>query len=342
MTNDPGALVAAVFRQYASEYRPRQIHELLETGGFSGARLWKVSTDAGLLCLRRWPTGQPDEQRLKFIHAVLKHVERNGFKHLPVPFSDQENNSFVVLRGAYWELTRWLPGVASYQVQPQREKLVHAFEALAHFHRASATFPDCPAEPKVSPGIQQRGNQLRELQAGGLEKIASSLQRAEDPVRRRGIRLLELFRSVSPDVAMRLAAAQQRPVRLQPCIRDIWHDHVLFTGVYVSGLIDFGAMRIDTVAGDVSRLLGSLAGDRPPERITAIEAYESLAPLNEHERALVEVFDQSSVLLSGMKWLQWICEEGKRFTEFQRVLTRLDEIINRLETANRTGGQISR
>lgn len=52
--------------------------------------------------------------------------------------------------------------------------------------------------------------------------------------------------------------------RLQPCIRDIWHDHVLFDGDRVTGLIDFGAMQIDTPATDIARLVGSLQSYSPP------------------------------------------------------------------------------
>ena len=323
--------LAAVFQRYAPEYQPRQIHELCETGGFSGARLWRVDAGAGPLCLRRWPAGQPDAGRLQFIHAVLKHVQQNGFERVPVPLPDRRNDSLVVVDGACWELTRWLPGIANYQAEPHQQKLINAFETLARFHQAAATFPESPARRGASPKIQQRGNQLRELQSGGVETIADALRTADHALKRRGARLVDLFRYAAPTVSLSREAAKLREVRLQPCICDIWHDHVLFTGVHVTGLIDFGAMHIDTVACDIARLLGSLAGDQLPERTIAIEAYSALARMSDDERTLVEVFDQSSVLLSGMNWLQWLCVDEKRFTNPERVLTRMDGIIQRLE-----------
>lgn len=43
------------------------------------------------------------------------------------------------------------------------------------------------------------------------------------------------------------------------------------------------------------------------------------------------VFDASTVLLSGMNWLQWIYVEDRRFSQRAAVLSRLDVTIDRLE-----------
>ena len=257
---------------------------------------------------------------------------------MPVPLRTQRNETLVVAAGACWELTRWLPGTASYHAEPQPQKLVHAFEALARFHRAAATFPRSPASRGPSPKIRQRGRQVRELQSGALATIASALHTADGAVQQRGARVVDLFQWAAPAVAILLEAESHREVHLQPCICDVWHDHMLFTGAQVTGLVDFGAMRIDTTACDIARLLGSLVGDDRAARAMALEAYSALVPLPDDARSLVEVFDQSSVLLAGMNWLQWICVDGKRFSQPQRVLVRLDAIIERLENQIRNRG----
>jgi homoserine kinase type II len=117
---------------------------------------------------------------------------------------------------------------------------------------------------------------------------------------------------------------------LQPCIRDIWSDHVLFEGHRVSGIIDFGSMRVDNVAGDVARLLGSLAGDDLAAWQRGLEAYEAVRPLTDDESALVTVFDESTMLLAGFNWLDWIIAE-RQFENPSEVVHRLTMIINRLE-----------
>ncbi len=124
--------------------------------------------------------------------------------------------------------------------------------------------------------------------------------------------------------------AQRSNLRLQPCIRDIWHDHVFFEGDEVSGLVDFGALQTDSVAADIARLFGSMVGDDPLGWKTAIQAFESIQPLPEAERSLVTVFDRSTVLLSGMNWLWWICVEQREFEGHETILARLDVTIQRL------------
>ncbi len=77
-------------------------------------------------------------------------------------------------------------------------------------------------------------------------------------------------------LASRAGAAELLAAPLQPCIRDVWHDHVLFVGDDVSGLVDFGAMQPDSVAADIARLLGSLAGDDRQAWTIGLAAYESV------------------------------------------------------------------
>ena len=67
---------------------------------------------------------------------------------------------------------------------------------------------------------------------------------------------------------------------LQPCLRDARPEHFLFEGDRVSGLVNFGAMGVDCVAGDLARLIGEWLDGDPTARAEALAAYERIRPLD--------------------------------------------------------------
>jgi homoserine kinase type II len=105
----------------------------------------------------------------------------------------------------------------------------------------------------------------------------------------------------------------------------------LFTGDRVTGLVDFGAMRVESVAGDVARLLGSLAGDNHSLWSIGLEAYASVRPLSDAEQSLVSAFDQSGVVLAALNWIEWLYRQRREFPDAAAVSRRLDEVLPRLQ-----------
>ena len=88
------------------------------------------------------------------------------------------------------------------------------------------------------------------------------------------------FQRSAKSMTVELRTAQRLRVPVQPCLRDVWHDHVLFINDAVSGIVDPAAARTDTVAADISRLVGSLVGDDPHGWTVALEAYQSVRSLS--------------------------------------------------------------
>jgi Ser/Thr protein kinase RdoA (MazF antagonist) len=323
--------IERVIRLYPDECQPRSIEPLAETGGFSGARLWRLHCPRGTLCLRRWPPGHPDQQRLEFIQAVLWHVDQEGFQAIPLPVETQHHHGYVLYAGHLWELTSWLPGAADYRERPNRAKLENALAALARFHLAAATFPLPDTGPAISPGILDRRARLKGLLAGRIEPLRAATSNGAWPeLAARGRELVKLFSIMAPGVQTLLDAAVELCVPLQPCIRDVWHAHVLFEGDEVSGIVDFGSMRPENVAADVARLLGSLAGDNPVAWEHGLAAYQQMRPLSDAEQRLVFAFDRSTVLLGGLQWLEWLYVEERVFADPAGVLSRVDEFVTRL------------
>ncbi|MEK6238575.1 MAG: phosphotransferase, partial [Planctomycetales bacterium] len=258
---------------------------------------------------------------------------------IPVPVKTIRGAGFVEHGDRFWELTPWLPGKADFHAAPNSERLREALRTLARFHEATRDFQhDLPAVTPA-PGIQQRIDRLESLRDGGLGRIRKALQHSRssdpmsepmsDPIAEPAGRLLELFPRAAEEVRRTLLACQL-PVPMQPCIRDVWHDHILFSGNEVTGLVDFGAMRIETVAGDVARLLGSLVRDDPDGWKTGLAAYQETRPLSSEELSLVAAFDRSAILMSGFSWLTWIYEERREFENLHVARSRLEENIQRL------------
>lgn len=298
-------------------------------GGFSGAKLWKVACGERLLCLRRWPANYPDETRLRFIHAVME------FAGMQVDFVPRlqrtPGGDTAISDGEHlWELTTWLPGVADFHARPAQQRLTAAMHALARLHSALEYFPTRMTGAAPSPGIAERRQRLAELQ-NSLPALISRLPAAQAYLHHRGERIVAYFRSHQHQISDRLAAANSLRVPLQPCLRDIWHDHVLYSGEEVTGIVDFDAVRIDSVATDLARLIGSLVGGDVAARKAALSAYMAVRPLSADEVALISVFDASSVLMSGMNWLVWLLIDARQFPNPAAVAARLDEVIRRFD-----------
>lgn len=346
-SNVPAERIEKLVEIYPQDCRPQSVRFLGGAGGFSGAEFWLLQTAQGLLGLRRWPRqagaakSQSDwPERLRFMHAVLGEVFRRGAPPVAAPLRTRTGETFFEHAGRLWELTPWLPGQADYFPQRKPEKLRAALAALAEFHLAAA---NVNPPPNSCRSLSRRRQQIRALQNGGLEAIARAVEAAAkaEPgagsdlcgeIVRPARRLLTAYAQAEEPVARQLASAERlTEIRLQACIRDIWHDHVLFQGERVSGLVDFGAMRVENVSCDIARLLGSMAGDNAADWQIGLSAYESLRPLAPQERQLVGVFDRSTTLLAGVNWLEWLFVERRRFADLPFIAARLETILGRLE-----------
>jgi Ser/Thr protein kinase RdoA (MazF antagonist) len=327
-----------VLAAYPDDCRPLEIESLGSAGGFSGAKFWRIRAACGTLCLRCWPQEHPPPEGLEFIQAVLWHVTREGFVLVPLPRETRRHAGYVRHDGYLWQLEPWMPGEADFRKNPTDERLTAAVAALAEFHQAASSFPlpDAPLSP--SPGIGARLGQLRNWLDGDLDRLRATILPGTCPeLASRAARVCSLVPLYGSEVLTGLNRCSFHRVAIQPCIRDIWHAHVLFEGGRVSGLIDFGSLRAESVAADLARLLGSLAGGDIDRWRLGLDAYRAIRPLSEAELDLIEAFDRSSVLMSGLNWIDWIYRQKRAFENRNAIPGRLDEILARLEQMDRAG-----
>jgi Ser/Thr protein kinase RdoA (MazF antagonist) len=338
----PATLLLSTARQtlerYAPEYRALSAEQ--RTGGFSGAQILRVETPAGPYCLRRWPRESLPLERLRGLHRLLGAVHARGVREVAVPVAALDGATLVCVRERLWQLEPWLPGIADFRSRPTRVRLSAAMESLARWHTAAAHFDPNDAERQwfgrhdraPSPAVVERLRLIYEWHAGRLGRLKQSIvSRREDDLAGIGERIVMLFERACPRVAGELESAQSLRVRLQPCLRDVWHDHVLFSDEEVTGLIDPSACRMENVATDLARLLGSLIGDDPPRWTESLEEYAGFRPLTDDEYKLVRTLERSGVLLSGLTWLDRHFLSGQLHVEPRRVNARLQEILVRLE-----------
>jgi Ser/Thr protein kinase RdoA (MazF antagonist) len=335
--------IETVLTEYPADCRPVTIEPLGGAGGFSGAQLWRLTAPRGKLCLRRFPPEHPDQARLAWIQSVVAYVANRGFHLLPVAIATCAGEGFSECGGYLWELTPWMPGTADYWSDPRSEKLRAATTELARFHLAAATFSsperfDAAADvalslPAKSPGIADRLALVDRLLAGGLDDMRAAVihnRLAMPALADRAAALFELITPHLPSLQQRLIEASRLEAPLQPCLRDVWHDHVLFEGDRVSGVVDVGAMRTESVAADVARLLGSFCGNDHQAWALGQAAYQAVRPFSKTEQTLVWAFDRSQVLLAGVRWVQWVFVERRRFGDPSAVVKRMEHILSRL------------
>lgn len=309
--------------------------------GFSGAAVYRVETNQGTFALRQWRQSHLNTDRLCGLHRLLKRIHEAGVKTVAVPVAAKSGETFVRSNDRYWQLELWLPGTADYQESPSRERLRNSMIALAEWHRTARLFEPRDSERQwfrsepaaASPAVRERLARLRNWQSGRLQAVEQSHRadgKFDEDFRNLRTEISQQFRRHSETVAAELKVVSAVPFKLQPCLRDIWHDHVLFTGDDVSGLIDATACRTENIATDLARLLGSFLGDDTAEWRFALDAYHAVAPLTDLEFRLVRILDRSSVLLSGLTWLDRYFLQQATFSNSTAVIDRLTRLVQRM------------
>ncbi|MEE2685149.1 MAG: phosphotransferase [Planctomycetota bacterium] len=301
-------------------------HSLGTAGGFSGARFWQIQQAQEDWGIRRWPREHPPVSRLRWIHSVLRHSLGHGFSLLPAMRTTPAGESFVREAGFLWECSRWMPGIPALEQDPSPVRIANALDALARFHRSVEDFlPRQDRSP--APAIESRLAFYQSLVDGRFNAIQGRLGQSDwTDLNQRAGKIVDRFQGLRGQLQPRLASAACCRVTLVPCIRDMRPAHVLFVGDQVSSFIDFGAIRIDSVAADVARLLGSITSVGDEQWTRGLEAYQAVRSLDQEEQELVVTLELANRAMAGMQWLRWILVEGRQFEDRQAVIRRLDEL----------------
>jgi hypothetical protein len=259
---------------------------------------------------------------------------------------------FVERHQRRWQVEPWAAGHNDFHRQPSTSRLAHAMQSLAQLHDVwidrAAAHRDRVGPPRVdhfgvsypdrgpSPGLKSRRQQMVEV----LPQFPAWLARAEHQLAAARPQLANDYRpwwqllktiehthrSADPAWQRGLQMAADWPLPLGPVLADPWSDHLFFADDRLVAVIDYGAVRVDSAAADLSRCLSSLCGNQPELRDIALQAYQAVRRLSVEERAAIEVFDQSSRWLAPLHWLRWLFIE-QRFPPTPRIRQRLERIV---------------
>lgn len=294
-------------------------------GGHSGSDLWQLDAAAGPLVLRRWPPDGPDAARLDRIHGWLARLAPLPF--IPVPFVGRAGRAWVAAGGRSWELAPWMPGAPDLGQPPSPAHLGTMFGTVARVHLLLA--PETTLAP--SPGLVARRDELRQLIDWEFVGLRSAVAAVPDTdARWCAERWLDLASLMAGEVAGRVAADAGRAIPLQPALRDARPDHFLFEGDRLTGLVDFGAMGVESVASDLARLLGQTVGRDRDARSAGLAAYRGVRSLSGEDLELIRTFEAANAVLGGARWVRWHFVAGRRFDDPGAVTAGLRRSYQRL------------
>ena len=330
---------------YGPAFQPDRWPPVCVSSGFSGAVITRFSARDHQYALRIWPINERSATKLEALAGLLEYLHHHGITYVAVPIKKQNGSIATISQsGSLMHIEPWLPGSADHSPPYSSIKQNNAVQALARMHAIAANHvPKLehhawirPITSGKSPGLVHRQQKLNQyLKNGILSEVQKSClsQRSASFYQR----LQACFRSQSASIWEKLQLATNQILPLQPVFRDVWRDHILFTGDKVTGLIDPAAFGNDSVVTDITRLLGSIAGNNPKAWQAALASYQEIRPLSQTEQNLIPIFDQSKLFLSAIGCFERFLMVSASPAHYPddisiRLGDRLEEYLSRLES----------
>lgn len=333
---------AVVFHAVADDARGAGREEVGETGG-----AWAV---------RGWPEGVSSE-RVAEVHRIVQVALRAGCRLVPaiepVDFftASGPRPTHLVAEGRVWECCQWMAGRAPHGGDDLLAVLTEAATGVAHFHRAVASLGESHVPV---PAVQTRLQRLAQLDATFRDtKLRTALPRSSASVAGQGDSLASLQLAVEclrenwashrRRAAMLLEPWATRPLRQQFVLRDIHLENALFVDGRMSGIVDFDAIRVDSPATDLARLVGSAAllpqpaSEPRPAALpwlelwsAALAAYRAVGAFSTEEEQLARVLAEVNPLVVVANWVVWVLYEGRVFPGPDAAIARRIDVWTRL------------
>jgi hypothetical protein len=294
-----------------------------KSSGFSGSTVLRCDTTTGPYACKSLAS-LPEANGLPFHHQVLIACEDPLRSVVTVPLRQPQGASWLWWNSQAWELATWRPGSADFNSNPNQLRLQNAIQCLAEFHgRLRRVWHGHGRSPTIDFRIRELTHWLADYRS-----LESAIRNAgHHPCQPRAAEIFELLEAQLRFWHHESFAWQSLTWRLQPVLRDFWHDHALFTQDELTGIIDVETIKNDLVSCDLARWLGSLRWPDLSLWPTALQQYERIHPLSPEERQVIAWLHGTGSVLGAINWLHWLFVDRRTFSVMADVMQRLDWLL---------------
>jgi hypothetical protein len=323
-------------------------------GGLSGSAVFVCEVGGRKFAMKRWPAGTA-ARRIDEVHDVMAQARRS-LTIVPELVRSSLASTRVGYEGFHYELVSWMDGEAitqSVNELPQTLAIpsdgddgpagpalrilavVEAGgEAIARFHDSVRRISG-PMTP--APSVLRRLGRIEQLRV----ELPQAIKRADalSPVLRGAAKWLERESASRFDAAHRvLGQWVGRMVPTQMVLRDVHRQHILFRDGAVTGLVDFDAIGVDSIATDLARWVSDFA-EQPTDLAVlmaiAVAGYRRFAPISACESELASAISEASAIILLANWVVWTALDQQNFSGSNDLVDR--RVIALLRRMGATG-----
>jgi len=334
---------------------PESLQVIPQRGGFSGAKVFRCRQAHGQeTSLRCWPP-HTSADRVAQVQSVVRTARQQGCDLVPQILETTEGRSFLTCEDRHWEMLEWLSGrpwqISDQTTFPVETAVARAAAAVGRFQAAVRPLAShlgvAPAVLERCERLQQAANWFREpALASGVPQHPPWVLAADQVAR-------EIWQRLGGRWQASLQACSNEKFQLQYVLRDIHDQHVLFADGQVRGIIDYDALRIDSPATDLARLVAGFAAlscptgkfSRPEEGFQpipvwrtfvehelwnrAVAGFRECCPFSEREQELAVLLADVTTLLSLVNWVNWLA--SPRQADRRSFAAGVDAVRQRVE-----------
>lgn len=321
------------------------------SGGFSGAVLFRVRSDAGTFAVKLSPTAEGLPEATAARHRVIEAIAAKGRDSVFPRLAHDAGGDSVWLLTAVGgmfvaEARNWLEdsppqkkfALATWDGTSANSRtsveIASAFELLARFHAAArdVVLPSHETAylQAATPLPQRYLQEWRQAFGRNLAAIAAETPRLPLDLREPAREYLARLPERGARIRASLGNLPGSLPALRLCLRDSHRNNVAYRDGVAAAFFDWDALRYDRRMGDYARLAASFglnAADAKNRIASAIQEASPSDELNEWETAALAPLLATQLWLPPLNWLKWLLAENRAFDDPAAALDRLRETL---------------